>query len=215
MADKEQQIVNLKLYSVGMTAVAAVLLAFLLRCCTMGTNCPEATTIKETITVQKVDEAKALPFIIKRVPVPGRTVFQRDTFFVFTKGDTVPHLFIDSCADAVAYRDSVYIRDSFKLVILDTVQHNHLQGREISFTDLSPTIIQTIEKVTPMKERWRVYVGVFGGYSKPYSGAAPDFAIGPQLLLTIPQGLAITYGFDAKRNGHTVGALYKISLRKK
>ena len=192
--------------------VNVLLLLLLFRGCGDG-NCPEET-VREKIVIQRVDENKALPFIVKRIPVPGNTITLRDTFWNYIPTGDSAITFIDSCGDVIVYRDSFYHADSFKLVVMDTVQHNRLQGREIRFTDLSPTIIHTIEKVTPLKERWRLYAGAFGGYSKPYNGSTANWTVGPSLLLTIPQGVGITYGFDAKNNGHLLGLYYKIKLKK-
>lgn len=122
------------------------------------------------------------------------------------------------CLDTVEYCDEYYEKDNYRAYVYETVVGNRIVDRQITWYNLKPreVIITTkeIERTISAKEGIRVYGGAMLGYSNRYAANIQRFSVGPSVAITIPQGLGISYSFDALNNGHAINLLYKIKLKK-
>jgi len=216
---------------VSSVVLNVVLLMFLLRCCSLLQE-PCLQTEKETVRIDtvRVNEAKAPVAVAHSKPKPKRVLPIRkagvvnqppspDTVRMDVRvsgsGRSSASTVFYCPSDTAYYADSIRKTDSFSAVVYDTVFDNRIQGRSISFKNLTPTTTTTIERVVKERERIRLYVGAFAGVQIDYrTRGVSNWTIGPEMMLTIPQGAALRYGFDAKNNGHLLGVLYKIKLKK-
>jgi hypothetical protein len=216
-------------FYVGSVLLNIILLMFLLRCCSL-LNAP-CENIREVVRIDtvRVPENKVVPVVAHSNPKPKRVSFPRkagvvnlpvsadDSVDVRVSGSgrSSASTVFNCTTDTAYYADTIRKPDSFVAVVNDTLYDNRLQGRSIVFKNLSPTVVTTIERTVQAKERIRLYVGAFAGVQIDYrTRAVSNWTIGPELMLTIPQGAALHYGFDAKNNGHNIGLLYKIKLKR-
>lgn len=119
------------------------------------------------------------------------------------------------CDSVYMASDTIFEENNFRAVILDTLMNNKVFGRGFLFANLKPEITTTIEKTITLKEKVKVYVGLFAGVQGSYTKKEiTNWSAGPELMVTMPVGAAIGYSYDAKNNGHLLHAQFKIKLKK-
>lgn len=210
-------------YLAGSVLLNVILLVLLVRGCGVP-NCPETVIIKHTIDTIRPDIDTITPQIVTSVPKP-RNINKRsepiaaaqDSFSCVSgfheAGGAMSAT--SSCFDEVSYSDTTEVKDSYRAIINEVVQDNRIKSRELVFYNLTPRIVETIEKIQPQRERVRVYAGFFAGVQGSYTRKQiTGWSAGPELMLTMPVGAAVGYGYDARNNGHQLHFLYKIKLRK-
>lgn len=117
------------------------------------------------------------------------------------------------CNDSVYVFERIFrIERNYTATLVDTFQHNEIIGWSFTHKNLKPQI--TEHEVIVKKPKVAVYIGAFGGFSRPYNSTqAWNWTLGPEVFISTPMGLMAGYGFDAKNNGHTVHLNYKIRLK--
>lgn len=130
-------------------------------------------------------------------------------------GGSVTAPVFSPCSQTVVYSDTTEETNAYRAVIEDTLFENRITGRRITFWNLTPKLVEHIEKTTALKERVRVYLGLSVGFEASYKEKrVSNYNIGPEVFITEPHGVLLGYGYDAKNNGHRLTFAYKIKLRK-
>lgn len=207
-------------FFIGSVALNVLLILLLFKGC--NCNCPDAVVTKHTIDTVRVKVEDVKPSVITHVPVVKKILTPKilvPTLPPLNVSDnSIPLLrdtVINPCNFIVIYNDTTEEADKYRAIIEDTVTGNRITGRKISFFNLTPRIVETIEKTIPLKERVRLYAGVFAGVQGSYSQKQiTGWSAGPELAVTFPVGAMVGYGYDARNNGHQLHFLYKIKLIK-
>lgn len=109
------------------------------------------------------------------------------------------------------YLDTLKNDTSILAVLEDSVRANRIVSRRFTYQNRRPTAINTTMILPPRKEpAFRLYAGVFAGFSPK----TQRFGVGPELTVTIRQGLLLGYGYDVPGNGHLLRGSWKISFKK-
>lgn len=200
-------------------ALNVVLLAFLLRCCSLQPPCAEQSPdIKVKVDTIRPNLKDVKPIVISTRPEPVKVLPVRGFFGVTdSSGAQCPAACLPQHLDTAIYYDSLHVPDSYAASFTDTITGNRLTGRTVRFYNLTPVIKETITVTNRHTEKIGVYAGGFAGarfaYGQPAINKITGWSAGPAVLVTFPKGVAVQYGFDALNNGHSAAALFKIRLK--
>ena len=215
------------LMSVGLNIVLAIALLLCLKQCG-NQPCPDATVITKWTDTVFVNEKTAhtdTAILTPIVRVIHKHKNNNDTSLSFSptvsvfipgsaENTTRTSSFYD-CADTIEYSDTTYRKNEYRAVIHEQISGNKIIQRKLLFTNLSPQIVEHIDKIIPQRERVRVYLGVMAGFEASYSQKKiSNFNLGPELIVTEPHGALLEYGYDAKNNGHRIVFAWKIKTSK-
>lgn len=197
--------------------------------------CPDEEIVRQWIDTVYVTPAKVKPSIVVKVPEAYRVITPKSPKGDFKSkttnsnfslipakgvvsvgsGSSVPAPVFSPCDETVEISDTTEIANDYRAIIIDTLNGNKIVGRGITFYNLHPIIAKHVEKIAPVKESIRVYLGITAGFEANYKEKrVSNFNLGPEIFITEPHGAMIGYGFDAKNNGHRLSFLYKIKLKK-
>lgn len=178
-----------------------VLLAFLLRCCTLEHPCGETTTVVIHDTIRPKDELK---LISHEAPKPIKTIHRIKVssypLVSVSEPDSIPVPYAteitpltNPCNFTNIYSDTLSEPDNYRVVINDTLQDNAIYGRSVWFVNLKPEIRTTIKETIVKREKWKFYVGGSFTYNQKYLSR---MAVGISPLITIPKVGGISYTFS-------------------
>ena len=230
------------IYNLSVWAVVTVLLILCLRQCELLERCGEGGAVvsiqRDTVYVPDtvytseihIPKPRFTRQQLRNYIANGTLPVRTNASSLLIENDTVPSPWGESrgavtvlgaletpCTDTVFYTDTLARANDYTAILQEQVSGNQIVGRRFQHYNTKPatTITETITKQLPPKpETVRVYLGLMAGFSKPYGTAQWNWNVGPEVLLTTPIGLAANYSYDAKNNGHSVGLMYKIKLRK-